>query len=203
MEDMTGMDTSMPLLPTWMRVLWVVALIIALVAHLGHVYHMSGQQRWWIFGHVIMAAAMIPMYMPEILGEVDFSWLAIRLFISAALVTAAVSITMRRRENVLNPLWVMLAVDLGVMAYMWLPVTNRPSILDGLLAVYSGYQVVAWLFGMWDRIPVLDRSMPGGNHRPRPAPTVAVVSLTTHTSLTGRATLAVMAASMGYMLIAM
>lgn len=203
MGDMGGMDMSMPVLPMWVRVSWVVALLIALVTHLRHVYHMSGQHRWWVLGHVIMAAAMIPMYMPEIIGEGDLSGLGLRLFISAALVAAAVSIGMRYRENVLNPLWLMLTFDLAIMAYMWLPTARRSSVLDSLLATYFLYQVFAWILGIWDRIPVLERSMPGGKHSPKPAPTVAVVGLTTHNSLAGRATLAVMAASMGYMLIAM
>ena len=203
MGDMSGMDMSMPVLPEWVRISWVVALAIALLTHLGHVYRMSGQHRWWLIGHVLMAAAMIPMYMPELVGEADLSGLALQLFISAALVVAAVSIALRFRENVTNPLWVMLAVDLAIMAYMWLPTMNRPPALDGLLAIYFGAQVLAWLFGIWDRVPVLDRSMPGGRHRPTPAPTVAVVQLTTHTGLVGRATLAIMAASMGYMLITM
>ncbi|MDQ2706486.1 MAG: DUF5134 domain-containing protein [Actinomycetota bacterium] len=197
------MDMSMPVLPMWVQVSWVVALVVAIVTHLRHVYGMSGQHRWWVLGHVAMATAMIPMYMPRLIGGNDFSPLGLRLFISAAFVVAGASIVMRYRENVLNPLWVMLTVDLAIMAYMWLPTTSRPSMLDGLLAVYYVYQAVAWMLGLWDRIPVLDRSMPGGRHSPRPAPTVAVVGLTTHTSLAGRATLAVMAASMGYMLVAM
>ncbi len=203
MGDMGGMDMTMPVLPMWVRVSWVVALLIALGTHLSHVCRMSGQHRWWVLGHVIMAAAMIPMYMPEIAGEGDFSGFGLRVFISAALVAAAVSTGMRYRENVLNPLWLMLTLDLTIMAYMWLPTTSRSPILDGLFAVYFIYQVFAWVLGIWDRIPVLERSMPGGKHCPKPAPTVAVVGLTAHNSAAGRATLAVMAASMGYMLIAM
>jgi hypothetical protein len=203
MGHMPGMDMSMPLLPTWVRVAWALALLIALIVHLSHVYRMSSQYRLWVLGHVIMAAAMIPMYMPEITGTIGFTQLGLQIFVCAAFAAAAVSIVMRLRENVLNPLWAMLTLDLAIMAYMWLPTMSRLPALDVLLAVYFSYQVLAWILGIWDRLPVLDRSMAGGRHRPAPAPTVSVVSLTAHTGFASRATSAVMAASMGYMLIAM
>jgi hypothetical protein len=201
--DMAGMDMSTPMMPTWVRLVWAGALAVALLMHLTHVYRMPGQHRWWVLGHVAMAAAMIPMYLPELLGGADFSPLGLPLFACAAFVAAAVGVAMRYRENVLNPLWVMLAIDLAIMAYMWLPATNRSHTLDGVLVTYFLYQIVAWTFGIWDRVPVLERSAPGGRHSPRPPPTVAVVGLTVHTGLTARAILAVMAASMGFMLVAM
>lgn len=194
---------SMDMMPMWVRVFWVTVLTVALASHLRHAYHGAGQHRWWVLGHTAMAVAMIPMYMPELLGGSDMSQLGLRVFALAALTIVAVSIAMRHRENVLNPLWVMLAVDLAIMAYMWLPTAKRSSVIDNLLVAYLVCQVLAHIVGIWERVPALERSMPGGRHSPRPPPTIAVVGLTAHTGLIGRSTLAVMAASMGYMLMAM
>lgn len=206
---MTSMHT--PLLPTWLRAAWVTALIAVVVVHLAHAYRLPGQPRWWHIGHVVMAAGMALMYLPPGMHHGHGSRTGVALFLGVAVATAAATAVLWRREAALNPLWVVLALDMLVMAYMWLPVAARPAGLDVALAAYLGCQVLAWALGLWDRVPVLARSGPApmaagtvATAVPRPATgATAMVGLIVHSSPAVRITLAVMVASMGYMLVVM
>lgn len=209
----------MSLLPDWLRVVWVVALGVAIVTHLWHAYCRPGQHRWWHAGHIFMAAGMGVMYWPGSMTEPGLSRVGVVLFGGVALAMAAATAVLRRREGALNPLWVLAAVDMLIMAYMWLPATIRPSLLDYALAAYLGCQMLAWALGLWERDPVTARppapaaTVPTmarvGPGRPAARPSAQVTSLSPAVGLIAerapviRASLAIMAASMSYMLIVM
>lgn len=53
------------LLPTWVRIAWIIAFCTIAVVHLRHVWVMTGQRRYWHVGHVVMAAGMAHMYLPH------------------------------------------------------------------------------------------------------------------------------------------
>ncbi|MGH3547209.1 MAG: hypothetical protein ACRDQU_03605 [Pseudonocardiaceae bacterium] len=211
---------SMPPLPDWLRVVWVVALGVVIVTHLWHAYCKLGQCRWWHAGHIVMAVGMVVMYLPGSMARAGLSRTGVALFGGAALATAGAAAVLRRREGAFNLLWAVVAVDLLIMAYMWLPAAIRPSPLDYALAGYLGCQLLAWSLGLWERDPVIARrpepaaaapmmarAGPGKLLAARPpAPTTippAAVGLVVHRDLAVRASLAVMVASMGYMLIVM
>src|SRR6476661_1929603 len=213
-----GSMTSMPLLPDWLRVVWVVALGVVIVTHVWHAYCRPGQHRWWHAGHILMAAGMAVMYVPGSMTEPGLSRVGVVLFGGVALATAAVTVVLRRRESALNPLWVVAAVDMLVMAYMWLPAAIRPSLLDYALAAYLGCQLLAW--ALWGRdhviarppVPAATAPMMAGAGPGRPAAARPSAPLTYPSAAVGliaerapvvRASLAVMAASMSYMLIVM
>lgn len=210
----------MPLLPDWLRVVWIVALGVVIVTHVWHAYSRPGQHRWWHAGHIFMAAGMVVMYVPGSMTEPGLSAVGVVLFGGVALTTAVATVVLRRREGALNPLWVVAVVDTLVMAYMWLPAAIRPSLLDYALAAYLGCQLLAWALGLWERDPAIARPpVPAataptmaraGSGRPtvvRPSAPLtypsAAVGLIAERAPVVRASLAVMAASMSYMLIVM
>lgn len=222
-----GMDTgmSMPLLPPWLRVVWVVALGVALVLHVGHAWAMPGQRRWWHVGHTMMAAGMALMYaLPRMLYPGLYR-VGLVLFAVLTLAVAAATVAVRRHEGTLNPLWVFSAVELLVMTYMFLPPPATPSWLSYLFVGYLVVQVVAWAFGLWERLPVFRTPVlagggPAAAHTDdtggdEPGPTLLsadphpeastgpVLGLTAYSSAVVHVTLAVMAASMAYMLAVM
>lgn len=221
--DMGGM--SMPLLPAWLRFLWVAVVCVVAVVHIGHAWAMPGQRRWWHIGHTLMAGGMALMYaLPRMQHPVLYRAGPVVFVVLAVTVTGA-ALYLRRREGALNPLWVFSAVDMVVMTYMLLPVSHLLPAVSYLLVAYLSVQFVAWMFGLWDRLPVFRNRIgahPGGSRAPsseatdggsRPtllpadshpeASTGPVVELTAHSSLAVHITLAVMAASMAYMLAVM
>lgn len=231
---------SMPLLPGWLRVVWVVVLGVVLLLHAWHAATMRGQCRWWHTGHTIMAAGMAVMYLFVMVPAV--SWVLLMLFTALTVAMAATTVSWWRREQVVNPLWMTATLDMLVMGYMSLPATARPAAVTWLLVTWLGLQTLAWVFRRWERLPLYRTTgepRPGaplpldtaagdapagagiagaGSAAPEDsgAPTGTVTTLgaptatgTRRVGLSGRASidvalsLAVMAASMGYMLVAM
>jgi hypothetical protein len=106
MQGPMGSTMSMPLLPPWARAAWAIALVGVAVVHIWHAWAMRGQTRWWHAQHTAMAAGMIVMYLaggmigsgPALAGTVLFGALTVAV--------AATATLLRRREGVLNALWV-------------------------------------------------------------------------------------------------
>lgn len=215
-----GSAMSMPLLPQWLRIVWALALAGVVGLHTGHAWTRPGQGRWWHTGHIIMALGMIGMYL---LGMTypGLSRAGVVLFAVLTLAVAATAVVVGRREAVLNPLWVASAVDTLVMTYMLLPAAARPAGVSWVLVGYLACQVLAWALGLWDHVAVLQPApaasapMPVTTpateqvHAPAPATTNParsrnrVLGLTAHCTPGIRVSLAVMAASMAYMLAVM
>lgn len=215
---------SMPLLPMWLRIVWVVALCGVIVTHVGHAVAMPGQRRWWHIGHTAMAVGMALMYLLPRMQHPALYQAGLVLFVLIMVTEAAATAVFRRREGILNPLWLLSAVDMFAMAYMLLAPAARPVWLTWVLVAYLSAQVLGWAFGVWDRLPVFARRFPAAaapegsptaaRRTPQhenavtpladdPAPEAAsgpVVGLTAHSTVAVRVTLAVMAAGMAYML---
>jgi hypothetical protein len=131
------------------------------------------------------------------------------------------AVVVGRREGVLNLLWVASALDTLAMTYMLLPAAAQPAGVSWVFVAYLVCQMLAWALGLWDRVPVFQppaaaavatapATMPRSRvvQTARPAPAVPTsgkraVGLTAHCSPTIRISLAVMAASMAYMLAVM
>ncbi|MGB9279828.1 MAG: hypothetical protein WCB57_07050 [Pseudonocardiaceae bacterium] len=211
--------TNMPLLPEWLRIGWVVALVAVIVTHVWHAYCRPGQHRWWHAGHVLMAAGMVVMYLPGSMAQPGLSRDGVGLYGGVALVTAAATAVLWHREGALNLLWVFSAVDMLIMAYMSLPAAIRPRLLGYALAAYLGCQLLAWSLGLWEHVgvvarppapaiaaPTMARADTPGRAARAATPTTgpsAAIGLIVHHAPVLQASLAVMAASMSYMLIAM
>ncbi|SDP73458.1 hypothetical protein SAMN04487905_1088 [Actinopolyspora xinjiangensis] len=221
--EMAAMD--MPLLPMWLRIVWVVALLAVMAVHTGHLVVLSGQHRAWHTGHTVMAAGMALMYLLPRMQHPELYRAGLVLFALVALVQAVITVAFRAREGAVNPLWLLATVDMLAMVYMLLPPTTRPDWLNWVFVAYLACQTVAYGLGAWDRLPVFTSRTPTSvtagvatteharehehavtplSAEPAPDPTAGpVVGLVAHSSLGVRVTLAVMAASMAYMLAVM
>lgn len=214
---------SMAWLPMWLRIVWVVALCGVIVTHVAHAAAMPGQRRWWHAGHTTMATGMALMYL---LPRMHFPGLyraGLVLFVLVTITEASATGVFRAREGAFNPLWVFSTADMVAMTYMLLPMALRPTWLNWVFVLYLGGQALAWAFGLWDRLPVFarrpapaaPRGPPAATGRAQqhehavtpladdPAPQAAtgpVVGLTAHSTVAVRITLAIMTASMAYML---
>ncbi len=191
---------------------------------------MPGRVRWWHAGHTTMAIGMTLMYLLDRMQHPARYQAGLAVFASALLTVAAITAAISRREGALNPLWLASTLDLLAMVYMLLPAENQNPALTGVVVTYLTCQVLAWALGWWDRAPArhaavnaqalstqsnmaTDATMPltatgspaaallgrpaqqGGQYR---SP-----ELCTYTTPSIRASLAVMAAAMGYMLAVM
>ena len=186
------MPTTMTtLLPGWVRVLWVVALGVVAVLHIWHGATTSGQARWWHGAHTAMALGMISMYAADPMRQRGLYDALEVLFAVIAVALVVTSVVVGRRERVLNPLWVVAAVDSAAMSYMaavMLSPSAVPAAVTWVVVAYLACDSLAWLLGLWDR--ALASRGPS-------------VGLSGHNTLDIRLSLAVMAASMAYMLAAM
>lgn len=215
---------SMPLLPQWLRVVWVVALCVVVVVHVGHAWARPGQRRWWHTGHIVMAGGMALMYALPVMSELVWRRMGLALFCLATVTLAVVTVVLWRREGAVNPLWLFAGVDMFAMSYMLAPSWARSAWLTVMIVVYLVGQVAAWGFGLWDRLAVfrvgragapsvgaVASSSGGGGCGPAllsadpdvGAGSGPALGLTGHSTPAVRLTLAVMAAGMAYMLAVM
>lgn len=215
-----GSAISMPLLPQWLRIVWAVALAGVVLVHLWHIWSIPGQPRWWHAGHITMGLGMMGMYSLG-MAHSGLYRAGVVLFGVLTVVMATTAVVFGRREGVLNLLWVASAVDTLVMTYMLLPPAAQPARVSWVFVAYLACQMLAWALGLWDHVPVLQptnrrtvASAPaavqctGVVHAAKPAPAVlssgdGAVGLTAHCTPAIRISLAVMAASMAYMLAVM
>ncbi len=228
--DHAGM--TMPLLPTWLVTVWIVALALVVALHLWHVWSMTGRPRLWHVSHVVMAGGMIAMYaVPQQGHEVVYD-VGVVVFGALALVMIGVGARWWRQERVLNWLWAASAMDMLVMAYMTLPAAERDVVLTTVALAYLGVEIVIWLS---DPVPRLRSLLHRRALAPTgPPPTSGVVAeragepsvdagpavaaaedrsveaaecetvrLAADVTIAVRVTLAVMSASMVWMLLAM
>ncbi|MGH3492322.1 MAG: hypothetical protein ACRDRL_25795 [Sciscionella sp.] len=224
MGPMGGMGSmNMALLPDWLRLVLALAMLAVLVLHVWHAAAMAGQARWWHVGHTTMATGMVLMFAVMRTRHAVLYGILLAVFVVALLVVAAVAIGARRREGRLNPLWASAVLDMAAMTYMLLPPQDRIGALTGVAVAYLAGQAIAWALGLWDRAPRLRPAAQTArgaeepealDHREAGAATVLArrqhsaergqrFGLQAHCTPSIRISLAVMAASMGYMLLAM
>jgi hypothetical protein len=217
-----GPAMGIPLLPQWLRIVWAVALAGVLLLHVWHAWFVRGQPRWWHVGHIVMALGMMGMYL---LGMTDpgLYRTGVVLFAAMTVALATTAVLLRRREGALNPLWMASAVDMLAMTFMLLPSAAQPAAVRSVFVAYLTCQMLAWALGLWDYVPVLQPVPPPPGPVPGPratattrrvqavAPITAILAhnrdrvlgLTAHCTPAIRVSLAVMAASMAYMLAVM
>lgn len=222
--DMSGM-MSTGLLPSWLRIVWAATLASVVMVHAWHALLMPGQRRWWHLTHIVMAIGMALMYL---LPRVPYAALystGLGLFAVTTLVVVTTTVVARSREGAINPIWVVTALDYLAMTYMLINPGLRPEWLSYLFVAYLASEIVAWCAHLFDRLPVFGHpavtvptvaAAPGGPGakagEPNPSPSGPVLlsahvtpgSVTAgHSDLAVTITLAVMAASMAYMLAVM
>ncbi|MGH2843585.1 MAG: hypothetical protein ACRDKL_08375 [Solirubrobacteraceae bacterium] len=173
---------------------------------------------------------MIVMYLVRQPGHADLYWGGVALYGAVAVAMATSAATLWRRDRFSNWLWAASAVDMMAMTYMALPADDRDDGLTYAFVIYLAAEVVTWLSDPLPRLCArqvralvrrrgsdLVAGVPaaGGETRSgtmKQAPLRPVVSsaaacesirLVADVTLGVRVTLAVMSASMGWMLVAM
>lgn len=151
---------TLNLLPTWLAVIWTFAFVAIFVIHARHALSSESPRRFWHAGHVLMALGMAFMYAPSSIDRLGIpvgAWQVTFAIGSVLVLTWVLSQALNRRA--LNPLWLLMTIDLAAMIYMWSP-ADFTAPLSWLLVAYFVAQSVLW--GS-DRIRGLDdHPLPGG-----------------------------------------
>jgi hypothetical protein len=133
------------ILPTWLAVVWTLVFVAVFVVHTRHLRQTSGQRRLWHSGHVLMALGMTFMYAPASIDHLDIPRSFWQLaFAGGALVIVAWMLTEAAERRAINALWVVMAIDLAAMVYMWSPSGYRPAV-SWLLVAYFAAQALLWV----------------------------------------------------------
>jgi hypothetical protein len=147
--SMGGVSMSMGshatnILPNWLAVIWMLGFFLIIATHGRHVLESGGQRRWWHSGHVFMAIGMAVMFAP---ASVDYLHIPTG-FWSLAFANGAIAIVLWMLVQAFagrgaNLLWLLMAFDLGAMAYMWSP-SGFQAPITWLLVAYFAVQAVLW-----------------------------------------------------------
>jgi Domain of unknown function (DUF5134) len=132
------------ILPNWLAVVWMLVFFAVIATHGRHVLESEGQRRFWHSGHVVMAIGMAFMFAP---ASVDYFNIPTG-FWSLAFANGAIGILLWMLVQAFagrgaNMLWLLMAFDLGAMAYMWSP-TGFQAPITWLLVAYFTAQAVLW-----------------------------------------------------------
>jgi Domain of unknown function (DUF5134) len=171
---MTAAHGATNILPPWLAVLWMLVFVAILVIHARHIAESAGQRRVWHSGHAAMGIGMIFMYAPASIDSFDIPsgfWQV--AFADVALATAAWMLTQAVERRAVNLLWLIMAIDMGAMAYMWSPSGFQAPITWALVS-YFVLQGALWVA---DQMRSVDhRTLRGGDASITPEGAVAIES---------------------------
>jgi preprotein translocase subunit SecG len=167
-----GAHGTTNILPEWLAVIWTLAFIAIIIIHVRHLRDTHGQQRVWHSGHVLMAFGMAFMFAP---GSIDhfnipsgFWQLA---FANGAIAALAWILVQALSGRAINVLWLVMAIDLGAMAYMWSP-SGFQAPITWILVAYFALQSLLWVT---DRMREVDhKTLLGGSFSVTPGGAVAI-----------------------------
>jgi len=160
------------ILPSWLAVIWTLVFIAIVVIHTLHLRDTRGQRRLWHSGHVLMALGMAFMFAPSSIDHFNipsgFWQLA---FANGALAILAWMLAQALSHRAINVLWLIMAVDLAAMAYMWSP-SGFQAPITWILVAYFAVQSLLWAS---NRMRDVDhRTLLGGGISVTPGGTVAI-----------------------------
>lgn len=132
------------ILPSWAAVLITLVYIAIVAIHALHLRDSAGQRRVWHSGHVLMALGMAFMFAPASIDTFHIPagfWQIV--FADAALATVAWIAAQALAGRPVNMLWLLMAVDMAAMAYMWSP-SGFVAPLTWVLVAYFALQALLW-----------------------------------------------------------
>ncbi len=160
------------ILPAWLAVIWTLVFIAIIVIHTRHVLDSDGQRRIWHSGHVLMAFGMAFMFAPASIDHFNIPsgfWQLV--FANGAIAVLAWMLAQALTRQAINVLWLVMAIDLGAMAYMWSP-SGFQAPLTWLLVAWFAGQSALWVT---DRMRDVDhRTLLGGGFSVTPEGAVAM-----------------------------
>jgi hypothetical protein len=139
-----GAHATVNLLPEWLGIVGVVMFLLIAGSHFGHLLMVSGERRLWHVLHALMAIGMAIMFVPPGfdpgLASSGFWQLLFAGAATAAGLRWLIDVTGGRAAN---PLWLLSAIELGTMVYMW----SSGSFVPGATGALVTYLVVD--AGLW------------------------------------------------------
>ncbi len=170
--SMSAAHGTTNILPAWLAVIWTLVFIGIVVIHTRHVLDSDGQRRIWHSGHVLMALGMTFMFAPS---SIDYfaipSGFWQLVFANGSLVAMAWMLVQALSGRAINALWLVMAIDLGAMAYMWSP-SGFQAPLTWILVAYFVAQSLLWVT---DRMRDVDhKTLWGGSFSVTPGGAVAI-----------------------------
>jgi hypothetical protein len=157
--SMTAAHGATNILPNWLAIIWTLVYIAVFVTHFRHVLETSGQRRLWHSGHVLMALGMVFMFAPASIDHFNIPTTFWQLaFANAAGVAVAWILAQALNGRPVNVLWVVIAIDLAAMVYMWSS-NGFVAPITWLLVAYFASQSLLWIS---DRMRNVDQhTVPG------------------------------------------
>ncbi len=160
------------ILPSWLAVIWTLAFIAIIVTHTLHLRDSSGERRIWHSGHVLMAFGMAFMFAPASLDHFNIPsgfWQLV--FANGAIAIVLWMLAQALAGRAINVLWLVMAIDLAAMAYMFSP-SGFQGPLTWLLVAYFAAQSLLWVT---DRMRDVDhKTLLGGGFSVTPGGAVAM-----------------------------
>jgi Domain of unknown function (DUF5134) len=138
------------LLPEWLGIVGVAVFVLIAISHLRHLAMTSGERGPWHACHVLMAVGMAFMYAPAAIhppAVPSVFWRAV--FSIVGVVAALWALGGSRRAP--NLIWLLTAVDLGAMVYMWSP-GSLVAPLTWILIAYLTAEAGLWAIDAYRRI---------------------------------------------------
>ena len=157
-SSMAGMSMSaghgaVNILPEWLAIVWTFVFLAIVVLHGWHLFQTHGvQPRLWHTGHVLMALGMAFMYAPSSLDPLNIPAAFWQLaFANGAGLIFAWMFAQVLDRYAFNVLWLLMAVDLTAMVYMWTP-SAFTAPLTWLLVAYFSIQALLWATDAYRRV---------------------------------------------------
>ncbi|MGA2319638.1 MAG: DUF5134 domain-containing protein [Solirubrobacteraceae bacterium] len=167
-----GAHGTTNILPEWLAVIWMLAFIAIIVVHTLHLRDTHGQRRLWHSGHVLMAFGMAFMFAPSSIDHFNIPsgfWQLV--FANGAIAVLAWMLAQALSGRAINVLWLVMATDLGAMAYMWSP-SGFQGPITWILVAYFAAQSLLWVT---NRMRDVDhRTLLGGSFSVTPGGAVAI-----------------------------
>ena len=140
------------ILPEWLAIAWTLVFLALIVVQVRHLLDSTGQRRLWHAALVLLAFGMAFMFAPPSIDHFNipsgFWQLA---FANGALGILAWMLAQALAPRAINVLWLLTAVDLAALAYMWSP-GGLQGPITWLLVVYFAAQSLLWAGGRMCRI---------------------------------------------------
>ena len=194
------------ILPEWLAIIWTIVFGAIFVIHLRHVLDTRGQRRLWHSGHVLMALGMAFMFAPTTIDHYNIPntfWQL--LFANAVGVIVAWILFQILSGRAVNLLWIVIAIDLAAMVYMWSS-NGFVAPITWLLVAYFAIQAGLWATNTFRRLD-REHQIPGISNIQVNADGTASMSAVAAEPLVCeldlRPTMTVMALGMAYMFAAM
>jgi hypothetical protein len=148
------------ILPAWLAVLWTLVFLAIVAVEVRNLLDSAGERRLWHAVLLSMAFGMTFAFAPPSLDHFDIPsgfWQLV--FANGALAVFAWMLAQTLDRRAIDALWLLLAIDLAAMAYMWSP-GGFQAPLTWLLVAYFAAQALLWA---GDHMRNVDRRvLPGG-----------------------------------------